>query len=1125
MLKKPSAVYRATGAIIGGYHLPFEGCAVRIAAVCRALFRGISVRSLLPLLAFGVMLLAVPAPAFADFTISPSTLPAGTVGVAYSQTLQAGGGASPYSYSITSGALPAGLSLNTVTGALSGTPTAGGTFPFDIAATDDNGQVARISYALVIVSPTIILSPPTLSDATVGVPYSQTITASGGTSSYRYSITSGALPSGLSLNTATGVLSGTPTGGGQSRVTITATDSSTGTGPYSGAGSYTIVVNAPPGAPTNVTATAGNGQAQVNFTPPASDGGSAITQYTVTSSPGGATGTGTVSPIVVPGLNNGTAYTFTVTATNGVGTGPASAASNAVTPATPPTATQAVALVMLTQGVAATVTPVTGAGGVGGLSYSVSPGLPAGLSMSAVTGQISGIPTVTSSTTTYTVTVTDTNGATASANFSLAIGVIPTMTVGLSGSPASVTAGSNITYMIALTVSGATATGVTLSDNLPAGLTFVSVTPPGGWGCTTPAIGANGMISCTTASAAVAVHNFSIIAKVAPGTPVGTITNTATVRAGNATPAAGTATNMVSLQTSSAVVTASLNPSAVGQSVTFTATVTGNAPTGSVTFKDGAATLGTGMLNGGTAIFATSALTAGSHAITAIYGGDAGNAPSTSPVLTQIVNQAATTTVVASSVNPSVPRQPVTFTATVTSTNGTPTGNVNFSDGGVVIGTAALTSGVATFTTAALALGTHSIVASYGGTAAFVASTSTALSQAVNVPADSLKLRQLQVMATTVVAQNSGQAIAGAIDNAISDGFNDGGSLVTPSGTGLRFNFAADPDQAGTTRGETVVSERWNGTFGRDGNAMNGTARYQRSNTSRIDGAFAAIDRSARSAKAPPLTAREPKDWLLWADVRGSGIDRWGSTMGSGQAQLYGSQVNALLGLTRRVTPNFLVGVVGGYETFDYTSQELNGKLTGSGWTVGSYLGWKLASTVRFDAAVAYSGIGYDGSAGTAQGNFNGRRWLLSSGLTGNYKALGFDIQPSARLYALWERENAYTDSLGTQQADRDFATGRASSGVKLSYPLTWAESVMLAPYVGLYGDYYFNHDDAAAIVATGAVPLASSPLLAGWSARATTGLVARLSDGAALALGGELGGIGSDVQIWTFRARANVPF
>jgi len=87
------------------------------------------------------------------------------------------------------------------------------------------------------------------------------------------------------------------------------------------------VVTNPPGAPTNVIATAGNGQDTVSFTPPASNGGSPITSYTVTASPGNITATGASSPITITGLSNSVAYTFTVSATNAAGTGPAAFAS------------------------------------------------------------------------------------------------------------------------------------------------------------------------------------------------------------------------------------------------------------------------------------------------------------------------------------------------------------------------------------------------------------------------------------------------------------------------------------------------------------------------------------------------------------------------------------------------------------------------------------------------------------------------------------------------------------------------------------------------------------------------------------------------------------------------------
>jgi hypothetical protein len=184
--------------------------------------------------------------------------------------------------------------------------------------------------------------------------------------------------------------------------------------------------------------------------------------------------------------------------------------------------------------------------------------------------------------------------------------------------------------------------------------------------------------------------------------------------------------------TSSAVVSAP-NASAFGQSVAFTVTVKSSCatPTGNVTFRDGVTALKTEVLSSGKAVFSTSALSVGSHSITVIYAGDSKDIGNASPILTQVVKQASTSTTLTSSLNPASYGQSVTFTANVTSTGGVPTGTVTFINGSTTLGSAALSGGVAKLSLATLAKGTHSITAKYSGSTDFLSSTSTALSQVI----------------------------------------------------------------------------------------------------------------------------------------------------------------------------------------------------------------------------------------------------------------------------------------------------------------------------------------------------------------------------------------------------------
>lgn len=209
------------------------------------------------------------------------------------------------------------------------------------------------------------------------------------------------------------------------------------------------------------------------------------------------------------------------------------------------------------------------------------------------------------------------------------------------------------------------------------------------------------------------------------------------------------ASEQVAAATTTAV-TSDANPSIFGQTVTFTASVSANAPgtgtpSGTVTFLDGTTTLASVMLNsGGQATLSIGSLGVGPHSISASYSGDTNFSAGTSTALNQVVNQASTATSLVSSVNPSAPGQAVTFTASVSINApgaGTPSGTVTFLDGTTVLASITLNAGgQATFSTGVLSAGSHAITASYSGSTNFSASTSSALAQVVNKTASTMTL-------------------------------------------------------------------------------------------------------------------------------------------------------------------------------------------------------------------------------------------------------------------------------------------------------------------------------------------------------------------------------------------------
>ncbi|TXI03187.1 MAG: hemagglutinin [Rhizobium sp.] len=399
--------------------------------------------------------------------LSPAAggLVTGTVGTAYSQIFSTSGGTAPYSYAVTAGTLPAGLTLST-SGLLSGTPTAGGNFNFTITATDSVTGGGPFSssqaYSLTVAAPTITLSPSSLASATIGTAYSQTIGASGGTSGYTYAVSAGSLPAGLSLSPTSGILSGTPTAGGNFNFTITATDSSRGTGPFTGSQAYSITVAAPAiqlgpaslpaglvGAGYSGTVTASGGTGSYSYAVTAG----ALPDGMTLSTGGGLSGTPTA----------GGSFNFTITATDSsTGTGPFSGSrAYSLTIAAPsitiaPTTLSAAALNN------AYSQSITAMGGTAAYSFAISAGtLPSGLTLSS-NGTLSGTPTAQG---TFDFTVTATDSSTGSGPFtgSRAYSLAVTANPPLAGSVAATVAANSTNNPITLNISGGTATSVAVA--------------------------------------------------------------------------------------------------------------------------------------------------------------------------------------------------------------------------------------------------------------------------------------------------------------------------------------------------------------------------------------------------------------------------------------------------------------------------------------------------------------------------------------------------------------------------------------------------------------------------------------------------------------------------------------
>jgi hypothetical protein len=405
-------------------------------------------------------------------TLSPSDLPAATASSAYGASLSASGGSGSYTFAVTAGTLPAWLTLNGSTGALTGTPTTAGTSAFTITATDANinSLQASVSYALTVnPAGSLTISPASLPAATINSAYGATVSATGGSGTYTYAVTAGSLPAWLLLNASTGALTGTPTAGGSANFTLTATDA--GNAGLMGSKAYTLNVNALAVNPVSLSAATANTaySATVSAT-----GGSGTYTYAVTagtlpawlslnSNTGALTGTPTTS---------GSA-SFTVTATdsgNNSFTG-----SRAYTLTTNGAATLTVSPSSLSAATANSgySTTVNATGGSGTYTYALTAGtLPAWLSLNTSTGALTGTPT-TSGSSSFTITATDSSNVAlkGSKAYSLTVNAASTLTVSPSSLSAA-TANSAFTTTVGATGGSGTYTYAVTTGSLPVWLSL-----------------------------------------------------------------------------------------------------------------------------------------------------------------------------------------------------------------------------------------------------------------------------------------------------------------------------------------------------------------------------------------------------------------------------------------------------------------------------------------------------------------------------------------------------------------------------------------------------------------------------------------------------------------------------
>jgi hypothetical protein len=420
-----------------------------------------------------------PTPSPNPLTILTSTLSNGQTGTSYAATLTAQGGQAPYTWSLTTGTLPAGLSLNSSSGAISGTPTIAVTStPLTFTVTDSGSPASTktVGLTLTISRPSLAITTTSLPNGHVNTTYSATLSATGATTPYAWFLTSGTLPAGLTLNAATGAITGTPTVAVTSTpLTFKVTDSSTPAASQSANLTLTIssaalvitassLPNGHVGSPYSTTLAAIGGRTPYIWS---ITSGTLPVGLSLNASTGALSGTSTATVTSTP-------LTFKVTDSSIPALSQTANLTLTIAPATLVINTNSLPNGQV--GSTYSTTLVAG-GGTSPYTWAVTSGtLPAGLALNASSGTITGTPASTVNGTPLTFKVTDSSNPTMSQSVSLTLTITPaTLTITTTSLP---NGQVNTAYSTTLAATGGTTpyTWSLTSGTVPAGLTLNAAT-------------------------------------------------------------------------------------------------------------------------------------------------------------------------------------------------------------------------------------------------------------------------------------------------------------------------------------------------------------------------------------------------------------------------------------------------------------------------------------------------------------------------------------------------------------------------------------------------------------------------------------------------------------------------